>query len=1023
LVGPPRQFSGDRIVSISDSSTLSGEVVVKAALALVCALAFLVGCDNPIQSPDGSITIDSGPRPVDSGPSCTDAAACDDGVYCNGAETCAAGACVSGTPPCSAAMCDEETDTCACTPADADGDGADSIACGGDDCDDEDARRAVGNAEVCDLANIDEDCNPATYGFRDSDMDGAPDAMCCNEDGAGGMRCGDDCDDMRPGVSPSDGESCNGIDDDCDGTIDEDVLNTYYIDGDDDDYGVDDAATNVTACFTPSGYADRAGDCDDGAGAIHPGLPDLCDAMGVDDDCNGTPNDPPGGCMCTGTDSRPCVASGVCSAGTESCNGGAWGACSITAVPEVCDGRDEDCDGVVDDGTQTTCFADGDGDGYAASGAPATPLCPASGGFGGCPSGYTTRLPVATTIDCDDTVYATSPAGVESCNGVDDDCDGMADELLRVTCYLDVDNDTYSAAGATSSSQCADSTRTLTGLCPIGYTNRAPSPADCDDLVPGRSPAAVEVCDGVDQDCDGTIDETVAVSCYPDVDNDTYAGTGATTTQQCRDVSRPALEFCPIGYTNRAPTASSFDCDVTNASINPAATETCGLPPVDEDCDGMANPSSDCSCGDGTVRACPLPGHCATGTEQCSGGMWGACSVAPVAETCDGEDEDCDGSTDEGLVVTCYADGDNDSYALAGASASLLCPVAGRPGVGGCPLNYTNRVPGAGASDCNDTRADVSPAGTEVCSDTMPAADETCSGMIDEGLRVTCYADGDGDNYAPSTSTATSRCRDSSRPTVGFCPPGFTNRAPASGTDCDDGAAAVSPGATEICDRVDSNCSTGGGVATDEDADGDGHAAIGAPCSGGFPKDDCRDDQVTTYLGATETCDRVDSNCSTGGGVALDEDFDGDMYAPDGAPCTGGYPKTDCADRVASAHPNQYAYFATPYCTGGGSPINCGGGFWTCDVCDSCGGCAPPTPASWDYNCAGGGTFQPLQTCTATAGELCLGNVCISGPSSIPPGAYCGQSLGQYFCSCGGGGPIIGSCGSASFVSAPLRCH
>ncbi|MCZ7684067.1 MAG: putative metal-binding motif-containing protein [Sandaracinaceae bacterium] len=528
---------------------------------------------------------------------------------------------------------------------------------------------------------------------------------------------------------------------------------------------------------------------------MHPGLPDVCDAMNVDDDCNGIPNDPPGGCMCTGTESRPCTAVGVCAAGTESCSGGSWGSCSIAPVAEVCDGRDEDCDGEVDDGTLTTCFADGDGDGYAASGAAATPLCPASGGFGGCPTGYTTRVPVGATMDCDDTTYATSPAGTEVCNGIDDDCDGTADEMLRVTCYLDVDNDTYSAAGASATSQCADPTRTMTGLCPLGYTHRAPSPADCDDLAPGRSPAAVEVCDMVDQDCDGMVDETVAVPCYEDVDGDGYAASGATSSQQCRDASRPARGYCPLGYTDRAPTATSYDCGPTNAAINPDATETCSLPPVDEDCDGMANPSSVCSCGDGMVRACTLPGVCSTGTEQCSGGTWSACSVMPVTETCDGRDEDCDGTADEGLTVTCYADGDNDTYAGAGASPTPLCPVAGRGAVGGCPLDYTNRAPGTTTTDCNDTRADVSPAGVEVCSDTGPAADENCDGTVDEGLRVTCYADGDGDTYAPSTSTSTSRCRDESRGSVGYCPAGYTNRAPGAGTtDCADDTAGVNPG-------------------------------------------------------------------------------------------------------------------------------------------------------------------------------------------------------------------------------------
>jgi len=68
---------------------------------------------------------------------------------------------------------------------DADGDGRRSAACGGDDCDDHDAGRFPGNVEVCDADQHDEDCDPATFGFRDEDQDGVVDARCCNLDQAG----------------------------------------------------------------------------------------------------------------------------------------------------------------------------------------------------------------------------------------------------------------------------------------------------------------------------------------------------------------------------------------------------------------------------------------------------------------------------------------------------------------------------------------------------------------------------------------------------------------------------------------------------------------------------------------------------------------------------------------------------------------------------------------------------------------------------------------------------------------------
>jgi len=146
-----------------------------------------------------------------------------DGLYCNGEETCAPGepaagpdGCVAGSPPCASSSCHESSDTCDCgTEPDADGDGHDSVACGGDDCDDDDPNRYPGNAEVCDDGH-DEDCDDTTVGNRDADMDGVVDSACCNDDS-----CGADCDDTRPDVHPGATEQCNAIDDNCDSVIDE----------------------------------------------------------------------------------------------------------------------------------------------------------------------------------------------------------------------------------------------------------------------------------------------------------------------------------------------------------------------------------------------------------------------------------------------------------------------------------------------------------------------------------------------------------------------------------------------------------------------------------------------------------------------------------------------------------------------------------------------------------------------------------------------------------------------------------
>lgn len=105
---------------------------------------------------------------------------------------------------------------------DADGDGFDSIASGGADCDDSDANRFPGNAEVADMNGHDEDCNPETFGVRDQDGDGYVVDWACNSDSSGRLYCGTDCDDMNKAIHPLQIDILNGRDDNCNGVMDED---------------------------------------------------------------------------------------------------------------------------------------------------------------------------------------------------------------------------------------------------------------------------------------------------------------------------------------------------------------------------------------------------------------------------------------------------------------------------------------------------------------------------------------------------------------------------------------------------------------------------------------------------------------------------------------------------------------------------------------------------------------------------------------------------------------------------------
>lgn len=184
---------------------------------------------------------------------------CDDGNYCNGVERCLS---LFNTLQCSAST--------APSPADRDGDGHDAIICGGDDCNDSDGNSYPGNVEICDAANHDEDCDPFTFGAKDTDKDSFVDASCCNIQPDSSLTCGTDCDDTKSQVHPNQVEVCNGIDDNCQSGIDENLLVSGYPDADGDGFGQNNTSASQICPGTP-GYSYVPTDCDDQDVAVHPG--------------------------------------------------------------------------------------------------------------------------------------------------------------------------------------------------------------------------------------------------------------------------------------------------------------------------------------------------------------------------------------------------------------------------------------------------------------------------------------------------------------------------------------------------------------------------------------------------------------------------------------------------------------------------------------------------------------------------------------------------------------------------------
>jgi hypothetical protein len=520
---------------------------------------------------------------------------------------------------------------------DADADGYDAS----EDCDDANSVVNPGAEEICD--GVDNNCDGevdegvTTTFYADLDGDGFGDAdsftSAC-EIPAGYVATGTDCDDLNPEVYPSSSEQCDGIDNDCDGEIDEDVRYDWFADADGDGFGDSDSAYET--CDPPPGYVTDDTDCDDTEEAAFPGGTEVCDT--VDNDCDGETDEDVTTTYYQDTDGD---GFGIADTTTSACDlptgyaadpgdcDDADGAISPNAT-EVCDDLDNDCDGDVDSDAidQATFYADSDADGFGDATASATDC--------DTPSGYTTD-----DADCDDADSAVNPDATEVCDGVDNDCDGDIDTDATdlTTYYADNDGDGY---GGTSTTSACD--------LPSGYADNAD---DCDDGESASNPGETEVCDDIDNDCDGDTDEGVTTTWYLDFDSDGYGGV---------DYSSDACTQ-PSGYVS-----DSTDCDDGESAANPGETEVCD--DIDNDCDGTTDEddASDAATwyedadsddfGNAAVSlvSCDQPsGHVSDDTD-CDDTQESAYPGAP--ELYDSIDNDCDGDVDEDLWLGSGADGD-----------------------------------------------------------------------------------------------------------------------------------------------------------------------------------------------------------------------------------------------------------------------------------------------------------------------------------------------------------------------------
>ncbi len=311
-------------------------------------------------------------------------------------------------------------------------------------------------------------------------------------------------------------ETCDGIDNDCDGTIDEDDsidARTWHLDADADGFGTVEGA--VRACTAPPDHVEarpEGMDCNDDDASIHPGAAEEDCADPIDYNCDGS-----------------VAYQDLDGDGVPACQDCDDTDASIHPLSdELCDNRDNDCDGAIDEDDATDAtpwYVDLDGDGFGADAGP-TLSCHA-------PEGHAPAR--SEGFDCDDTDPGRNPGATEEdcADPIDYNCDGSV-------VFRDRDEDGWAAC------------------------------KDCDDLDAKVHPDAVEVCDLLDNDCDDAIDDTdedldlsTATQWFLDSDLDGYG------------IEDESAIACTPPPDHVAAHADGFDCDDADGSVFPDSHGFC----------------------------------------------------------------------------------------------------------------------------------------------------------------------------------------------------------------------------------------------------------------------------------------------------------------------------------------------------------------------------------------------------------------------------------------------------------------
>ncbi len=399
--------------------------------------------------------------------------------------------------------------------------------------------------------------------------------------------------------------SCDFKDNDCDGATDEGIAFGGLLLGSACDAGGQCGAGVVECSGDGTGAICSSGP----GGSADKSSVEVCDLE--DNDCDGQADE--------GMDwkglavGKPCNGEGACGEGTVECGLAGAAICSTgsggsadESVEEKCDTLDNDCDGATDEDLFLSDLS----------------LCPLEG--------VCAKFPDKLVVSCKSGVWVCDPAAIETysegaekwCDGLDNDCDGLTDEDFSVVDFDGVKKGLAENCG--------------TGLCVGGKVicSGDGQGATCSTWFG----MAQESCDGLDNDCDGIVDEEMAWS-------------GTPLGQPCKGIGA-----CGIGWVECSPKTAVATCSTNpDGSDSMVQPEKCDL--ADNDCDGVVDEGIEEAppcVKPGVCQSQPTDAGCVDGEWQCDYGF--LLEWEPVEVSCDGLDNDCDGAVDEGMVKG-FADG------------------------------------------------------------------------------------------------------------------------------------------------------------------------------------------------------------------------------------------------------------------------------------------------------------------------------------------------------------------------------